>query len=164
MAQTLNSLFPFSTLAIKGATVFPTKVEFEAPLVAGKYVFDESTTPAQKFDCKLMQEQAGVIAGVRISANCTQEDFAANAENLTLQILHGGNETPVNMNAFPFSTFQDGDNFQEIFVPTGFNTLPEEEFKLAVNGSVRQISGMLENVLRLKISFNFIRVPKNFFF
>lgn len=164
MAQTLNSLFPFSTLAIKGATVYPITVEFEAPIIAGKYVFSEATTPAKKFDCKLMQDQAGVIAGVMISANCTPEDFAQNSETLKLQILHGGNNTPANMNPFPFSTFQDGENFQEIMRITSATKLNEEEFKLAVTGNVRQIANMFENVLRLKVSFNFIRVPEKFFF
>lgn len=162
MAQTLNSLFPFSTLAIKGAMVFPVALEFEAPLQAGKYVFSEATTPAQKFG-KLTQNRAGVIAGVMISANCRPEDFAANAEKIELQILHEGNETPANMSPFPFSTFQDGDNFQEVLRLTTATTQNEQWFRLAVNGTVRQLPNMSENVLRLKIAFNYIRVPENFF-
>jgi hypothetical protein len=78
--------------------------------------------------------------------------------------LHGGNNTPANMNPFPFSTFQDGENFQEIMRITSATTLNEEEFKLAVTGNVRQIANMYENILRLKVSFNFIRVPEKFFF
>lgn len=161
MANTLNSLFPFSTLPIKGATVYPVMVEFEAPIIAGKYVFSKQTTPAKDIE-HLNQEQAGIIAGVMISANCTSEDFAANCETLRLQILHGGNETPVNMSAFPFSTFQDGQNFQENFSITGASTNNEDMIKLSVTGTVRQIANMQENVLRLKIAFNFIRAPKKF--
>jgi hypothetical protein len=47
---------------------------------------------------------------------------------------------------------------------TSATTLNEEEFKLAVTGNVRQIANMYENILRLKVSFNFIRVPEKFFF
>ena len=162
MAQTLNSLFPFSTLPQKGVTVYPVAVEFEAPIIGGKYVFSEATTPAVEFG-KLMQKQAGIIAGVMISANCTPDDFAQNSETLKLQILHGGNNTPANMSPFPFSTFQDGENFQESFKITSATVLQEDSFKLAVTGSVRQIANMYENVLRLKIAFNYMRAPLSFF-
>lgn len=161
MALTLNSLFPFSTLPKNGVTIHPTMVEFEAPIIAGKYVFSRSTTPPKSFG-KLMQDQAGLIAGVMISANCTPADFAANCDKLEIRVLHGGNLTPVNMGAFPFSTFQDGDNFQVNFEITGGGTLPEEEIYIEISGTVNQIANMSENVLRLKIAFNYYRAPADF--
>lgn len=160
MANTLNSLFPFSTLNQKGVTVKPCAVIFEAPIINGYYVFDNVQTPAQEFD-KVLQDQCGVIAGVMISANCMPDDFAQNVENfLQIQVLHGGNDTPVNVGKFPFATFQDGGNFQLISEITSATTNNEDIFKLSVSGRVAQINNMSENVLRLKIAFNFFRVPK----
>jgi len=159
MAQTLNSLFPFSLLSSEKVDICPSVVTFEAPIIAGEYVFSEATTPAQDFG-ELPQGQAGVIAGVMISANCTPEDFAANAGELSLQVLHGGNNTPINMDAFPFSTFQDGENFQASWKITAANNDAYDHFKIAVRGRVKQIANMTENVLRLKVAFNFLRMPE----
>lgn len=161
MAATLNSLFPFSTLPQNGVTINPTMVEFEAPVIAGKYVFSSATTPPKSFG-SLMKGQAGLIAGVMISANCTPADFAANCDKLEMRVLHGGNLTPVNMGAFPFSTFQAGDNFQVNFEITGGDKLPEEEIYIEIAGTVSQIANMNENVLRLKIAFNYYRAPAEF--
>lgn len=159
MAQTLNSLFPFSLLRSEKVDICPAVVVFEAPIIAGEYVFSEATTPAKPFG-DLPQGQAGVIAGVMISANCTPEDFAAAAQNINLQVLHGGNNTPINMKAFPFSTFQDGENFQASWKITASNSDAYDTFKIAVRGKVSQIANMSENVLRLKVAFNFLRMPE----
>ena len=97
MANTLHSLFPYSRNRWSDFTVFPCYTEFSAPVVSGKYIFSEQTTPAVEFG-KLLQGQTGIIAGVMISANCSGADFSAAVDKpLKLQILHGGNNTPINM-------------------------------------------------------------------
>lgn len=160
MSQTLNSLFPFSLLRAEKVDICPAVVVFEAPIVAGEYIFSEATTPAKVFG-DLPQGQAGVIAGVMISANCTPEDFAAAAENINMRVLHGGNNTPINMGAFPFSTFQDGENFQAAWKITASNNNAADTFKISVRGRVNQIANMSENILRLKVAFNFLRMPES---
>lgn len=160
MANTLQSLFPFSTISQKNVQVYPCTVEFSAPLVAGHYVFDDVNTPPQVFS-DLSQEQTGVIAGVMISANCSAEKFAAAVdEPLLLQVLNGSNNTPVNLKPFPFSQFSQGENYTLWFNITGSQTLYIDEFYLQLTGKIRQISGMTSNELKIKISFNFWRVDK----
>ncbi len=75
-----------------------------------------------------------------------------------LQILHGGNRTPVNMRPFPFSNFSQADNFQLQWQCSGGTVSQEEEFFLQVTGKVNQLTSMTNNELILKVSFNFIRV------
>lgn len=157
MAATIQSLFPFTTNRGEDFTIYPVVTEFRAPIVAGKYVFSEATTPAQVFG-KLLQGQIGIIAGVMISANCTSENFTRGIDTpLELQILQGGNNTRVNMAPFPFSAFAHGDNFQAQWKITAATINQEDDFKLAVVGSVNQLTGMTENELILRIAFNFIR-------
>lgn len=157
MANTLQNLFPFSTIKPAGALVYPCAVSFAAPIQAGNYVFSDSTTPPQKFG-KLLQQQTGVIAGVMISGNCTPGDFAAAVdEPLKLQVYNGGNRTPVNLAPFLFSQFADGDNYTLWFNITQAVQY-EDDFLLAIEGKVKQISAMTENELKLKIAFNFWRV------
>jgi hypothetical protein len=64
------------------------------------------------------------------------------------------------MKAFPFSTFQDGENFQAAWKITASNNDAYDTFKIAVRGKVSQIANMSENVLRLKVAFNFLRMPE----
>lgn len=157
MAATLQSLFPQIHPNMDGFNVYPCYAEFAAPVKAGKYVFDESTTPAVDFG-KLLQGQTGIIAGVMISANCTPAQFAEGVDApLKLQVIHGGNLTPVNMAPFPFTEFSQGDNFQLQWEITGATMQQEENFKLAVTGDVNQLSGMTNSDLILKVTFNFIR-------
>ena len=159
MANTLQNLFPFSTINPVRAQVYPVNVEFNAPIIGGEYVFDESTTPAKSFGTGLSQKQTGVIAGVMIGANCTPEDFAANVvTNLELQVLNGSNGTPVNLAPFPFSQFAHGDNYALWWNITGAATPYIDDFLLQVSGKVKQIDDMTENELILKIAFNFWRV------
>lgn len=161
MAATLQSLFPFTTNKGNDFNVYPVYTKFSAPLIGGKYVFSEATTPAQVFG-KLLQGQFGIIAGVMISANCSGDDFTANVnESLKLQVLHAGNNTPINMSAYPFSSFAHGDNYQAQWEITSATTQQEEDFKLSVSGEVDQIGGMLSNELELRIAFNFIRTSKD---
>lgn len=161
MAATLQSLFPQLVPDMDGITVFPCYAEFSAPVQAGKYVFNEVTTPSVDFG-KLLQGQVGIIAGVMISANCQPSDFAEAVDKpLELQVIHGGNMTPVNMAPFPFTEFSQGDNFQLQWEITGASMQQEENFKLAVRGEVDQLSGMSNNELKLKVTFNFIRVGVN---
>lgn len=158
MAATLQSLFPQIKPDMEGFTVFPCYAEFSAPVIAGKYVFSELTTPSVDFG-KLLQGQTGIIAGVMISANCTPANFAEGVDKpLKLQVLHGGNMTPVNMSPFPFTEFSQGDNFQLQWVITAATMKQEENFKLAVSGEVNQLSGMTNSELVLRVAFNFIRV------
>jgi len=158
MANTLQNLFPFNLNKSKDFTVYPCYVEFSAPVQNGKYIFNVTTTPPVEFG-KLLQGQTGVIAGVMIGANCSGDDFTAAIDKpLKLQVLHGGNGTPVNMAPFPFTNFAHGDNFQLQWEPTGTDTKQEESFKLAVTGEVEQLQNMTLNELVLKVSFNFIRV------
>lgn len=158
MANTLQNLFPFTENRAEDYVVDPVCVMFAAPVVGGKYVFNDVLTPPQVFG-ELLQKQKGIIAGVMISANCSPADFAAAVENpLKLQILHDGNMTPVNMSPFPFSTFSDGDNFQQQWKATGTNSQQSENFLLQVSGEVNQLQGMSQNELILKVSFNYIRV------
>lgn len=157
MANTLQNLFPQTPNRAEDFTVYPCCVEFSAPVVGGYYVFDEEHTPA-KFFGKLGQPQKGVIAGLMISANCKEEDFTtALEEPLTLQILRGGNNTPVNMAAFPIANFSHGEIFQEQWRTSGQSMLQEEEFKLAIKGRVYQLSSMTQNELKIRVIFNYIR-------
>ena len=159
MANTLQNLFPFSTIAPSNATVYPVSLTFAAPIIAGEYVFDETTTPRQRIQT-LSQNQTGIIAGVMIGANCLPEDFAANVVDvLNLQVINGGNDTPVNLAPFPFSQFSHGDNYSLWWNITGTSEKPyEDEFYLSVSGKVKQSANMSENELKLKISFNYWRV------
>lgn len=158
MANTLHSLFPYSRNRWNDFTVFPCYTEFSAPVVLGKYIFSEQTTPAVEFG-KLLQGQTGIIAGVMISANCSDADFSEAVDKpLKLQILHGGNNTPINMAPFPFTEFSQGDNFTQSWEITGASTKQEENFKLAISGELDQLQNMSLNELVLKVSFNFIRV------
>ena len=158
MAQTLQSLFPYTNNRAEYFNIYPVYLKFSAPIVAGQYVFNETLTPSKVFG-KLLQPQKGIIAGVMISANCTESQFTSAIDDpLYLQILHGGNKTPVNMSAFPFGNFAQGDNFQLQWKCSGGSTSQEEEFLLQVSGKVNQLTGMNSNELDLKIAFNFIRV------
>lgn len=158
MANTLHSLFPYSRNRWNDFTVFPCYTEFSAPVVLGKYIFSEQTTPAVEFG-KLLQGQTGIIAGVMISANCSDADFSAAVDKpLKLQILHGGNNTPINMAPFPFTEFSQGDNFTQSWEITGASMKQEESFKLDITGELDQLQNMTLNELVLKISFNFIRI------
>ena len=65
------------------------------------------------------------------------------------------------MGAFPFSTFQDGENFQAAWKITASNNNAADTFKISVRGRVKQIANMNENVLRLKVAFNFLRMPES---
>ena len=160
MANTLQNLFPFSTIQPNNATVYPVSVTFSAPIIAGQYVFNDTTTPPQVFG-RLPQDQTGVIAGVMIGANCAPEDFAANVgEPLKLQILNGSNKTPVNMSPFPFTQFAHGDNYACWWNITGAAKAYEDNFLLQVSGAVKQIANMTDNELKLKISFNYWRIAK----
>lgn len=160
MAATIHSLFPQVMPDIEAFTVFPCYAEFSAPVVSGKYVFSEMTTPSVDFG-KLLQGQIGVIAGVMISANCQPADFAQAVDKpLKLQVIHGGNLTPVNMAAFPFTEFSQGDNFQLMWKITGSTVQQEEAFKLSVTGEVDQLSNMTNSELKIKVTFNFIRVSE----
>lgn len=160
MANTLEKLFPFSTLKTNAATICPVYKEFSAPIIAGQYVFSESTTPAVEIGT-LSQGQKGVIAGIQISANCSADDFAAGVESpLLLQVLHGGNRTPINYRPFPFSQFSHGDIFTLAWEITAADTNQEDEFILSVEGKVNQIGNMTSNELVLKVLFNFIRLDE----
>lgn len=158
MANTIQSLFPYTNNTAEDFNVYPVFIKFSAPIVNGEYVFNEKLTPPQVFG-KLLQPQKGIIAGVMISANCTESQFtSAIDDTLYLQILHGGNKTPVNMAPFPFCNFSQGDNFQLQWKCSGGTVNQEEKFLLQVTGKVNQLTGMTSNELDLKIAFNFIRV------
>lgn len=163
MANTIQSLFPYTQNRSKHFNVYPCFATFAAPVIAGKYVFNETTTPPVVFG-KLLQQQRGIIAGVMISANCQPADFAAAVDSpLLLQVIHGGNRTPVNMRPFPFCEFSQGDNYQEDFICSTTTMQKEENFLLGIKGEVNQLTGMNNNELILKVSFNFIRADKNEF-
>jgi hypothetical protein len=158
MAATIQNLFPFTYCRAEDFIVYPCALKFYAPVIAGKYVFNGTTTPAQRFG-KLLQKQKGIIAGVMVSANCSERDFtAAIDEPLKLQILHDGNGTPVNMSPFPFSNFSQSENFQLQWEASGTTRTQEEFFKLGISGSVDQLQNMTSNELQLNVVFNFIRV------
>ena len=158
MANTINKLFPFSTLDPSKVKVCPKYLEFSAPVVDGKYVFSKATTPAQELG-ELPQEQTGVIAGVQISANCNADDFAAAVDApLLLQVYHGGNNTPVNIDPFPFSQFSHGDNYLLNWKVTATDTENKDAYYIAVEGEVAQIGNMTENELILRVQFNFLRI------
>lgn len=158
MAQTIQNLFPKTDNRAEDFTVYPCCLKFSAPIIAGKYVFSRQTTPPQEFG-KLLQGQKGVIAGLMISANTTEENFTSAVNDfLLLQILHDGNKTPVNMAPFPFANFAQVGNFQEQWEPNGATVRQEEYFSLDITGTVDQLTGMSLNELELKVVFNFIRV------
>lgn len=161
MAATIQSLFPFTTNKYNDFAVYPCVTEFRAPIQAGQYVFNETTTPPKEFG-KLLQSETGIIAGVMISANCAPDDFAqAVTSPLLLQIIHDGNKTPVNKSPFPFSAFAHGDNFQVQWEITAATIDQEDAFLLAVNGAVDQLPGMTQNELILRVAFNYIRANKD---
>lgn len=159
MANTLQSLFPFSTISPDRAHIYPVTVKYSAPIIGGEYVFNDTTTPPQIFG-QLPQEQTGVIAGVMIGANCSPSDFAKNVvDALELQILNGSNKTRVNMSPFPFSEFSHGDNYSLWWNITGAGSEPyTDDFLLKISGKVKQISDMTENELKIIISFNYWRI------
>lgn len=158
MASTIQNLFPLTKAKAEDYIVYPCALEFSAPIINGKYVFSEATTPSQKFG-KLLQKQTGIIAGIMIAANCKEEDFTAAIESpLLLRVVHDGNKTPVNLAPFPFANFSQTENFQLEWEPSGASNKQEEFFRLAINGEVEQLTGMTNNKLSLKIVFNFIRV------
>lgn len=164
MANTLQSLFPFSTVPPDTTQVTPCSVEFSAPIIAGHYEFNDQKTPPQRFET-LMQGKIGVIAGVMIGANCSPDDFAQNVEApLKLQVFNGTNKTPVSLSPFMFSQFAHGDNYCTWWKITGSSGARYDgDCFLSVSGRVKQIPGMTSNELVLKISFNFWRVDKDFF-
>ena len=142
-SATIQSLFPYTQNRAEDFTVVPCYCEFSAPLVAGKYVFDYTLTPPVEFE-KLLQGQKGIIAGVMISANCTDAEFAA----------------AVDSKPFPFTQFSQGGQFQLQWEITAASMLQEEFSKLAITGQVDQIPGMGVNELTIRISFNYYRVGK----
>lgn len=155
---TIQNLFPLTKNRAEDFTVYPCYLKFSAPVVNGKYVFSETTTPAKKFG-KLLQKQTGIIAGIMLSANCSEQDFTASLDNpLMLQILHDGNKTPVNLAPFPFANFSQTENFQLQWIASGASIKQEEFFRLAISGEVDQLPNMTSNELELKVIFNFIRV------
>lgn len=158
MANTLQSLFPFSTISPERAHVYPVTVKYSAPIIGGEYVFNDTTTPPQVFG-QLPQNQTGVIAGVMIGANCAPADFAQNVVDvLKLQILNGSNKTPVNMSPFPFSEFSHGDNYSLWWNITGSSQVYTDDFLLQISGKVKQIANMTDNELKINISFNYWRI------
>lgn len=157
-SATIQSLFPMTQNRAEDFTVVPCYCEFSAPIQAGKYVFNHDLTPPVEFS-KLLQGQKGIIAGVMISANCTDAEFAAAVDTpLLLQVLHSENETPINLKPFPFTQFSQGGEFQLQWKITGASMLQEEPVKLAIEGTVNQIGGLMSNELLLKIGFNYFRV------
>ena len=135
-------------------------MEFRAPIVNGQYVFENM---AYEFG-KLLQGQTGVIAGVSISANCTDAEFTtAIEEPLMLRVVHGENKTTVNAAPFPFTAFEQVENFQLDWDITGATMKQEEPFYLDVTGKVNQITGMTQNELVLRVSFNYMRVASKYF-
>lgn len=155
MANTKFSLFPFSGIILEKVLIYPCSLEFSGALENGKYVFSGNE---KKFD-RLSMGQTGVIAGVMVSGNCTPADFAAAVdEPLQLQVYHGRNRTPINLSPFYFSQFSDGDNFTLDWKITGTTETHADIFYLGVEGKVNQIDAMTEDELKIKISFNFMRV------
>lgn len=160
MAATIQSLFPRSLIDPHKATIYPRLASFEAPVIAGEFVFNETTTPPVNFG-KVLQGEKGVIAGLMLSANCSEADFTTNViEPLKLQVIHGGNLTPVNLAGFPFANFSQAENFELQWEDTGVTVDQEEDFFLSVNGRVNQIPGITSNKLKLDIVFNFIRLAE----
>lgn len=160
MAATIQSLFPYTQINPDLVNVYPCLASFEAPVIAGEFVFNETTTPPVNFG-KLLQGQKGVIAGLMLSANCSDSEFTKNVlEPLKLQVIHGGNLTPVNMAGFPFSNFSQAENFELQWISTGVTIDQEENFLLSVNGKVNQIPGIASNKLKLDVVFNFIRIAE----
>lgn len=158
MAQTIQSLFPFTNNRAENFVVYPCSVKFSAPVRAGKYLFSRTTTPPAVFG-KLLQGQVGIIAGITLSANTSEEAFSSAVNDcLFLQILHDGNKTPVNMSPFPFSNFSQTGIFQEQWTATGATIDQEENFSLEITGEVDQLPDMTLNELELKVVFNYIRV------
>ena len=163
MAATLQNLFPFTKNKAEDFTVYPCFIKFSAPIIGGKYVFNETTTPAQRFE-KLLQKQTGIISGIMLSANCEEKDFTKAIDRpLLLQILHDGNKTPVNLSPFPFVNFSQTENFQLQWTASGATIKQEEYFKLSITGEVKQLQNMTSNKLDLYVVFNFIRVGSDKF-
>lgn len=164
MANTLQSLFPFSTIPHDTTDIEPCAVEFSAPIVAGHYEFNETTTPSKRFG-DLIQGKTGIIAGIMIGANCSPDDFAQNVEEpLQLQVIRATNRTTVSLSPFKFSQFAHGDNYSAWWKITGSTSRRYgEDFLLSVVGRVKQIPGMTDNELKLKICFNYLRVENKYF-
>lgn len=160
MAATLQSLFPLTSNRGNDFSVCPCYCEFSAPIVSGKYIFNKNTTPPVEFG-KLLQGEKGIIAGVMITANCTDDQFTSALEPgkpLKLQLLHGSNNSPISMSPFPFTAFSHGDNFSAQWEIVGSTMLQEDPCLLSVVGEVNQITGMTSNELLLRISFIYYRV------
>lgn len=157
-SSTIQSLFPYKGIRGDDFTITPCYCEFSAPVVGGKYVFNHDLTPPVEFS-KLLQGQKGIIAGVMISANCTDAEFAAAVDSpLLLQVLHGENNTPITMGPYPFTQFSQGGEYQAQWQITAASMLQEENVKLSLTGAVNQIGGLGLNELVIRISFNYYRV------
>lgn len=165
MANTIQSLFPIHrkyTYAGRSFQVYPCAVEFSAPLYDGKYRFDGQTegNKAKSFG-QLLQAQTGVIAGIFLSSNSSSAEFTnALDKPLELQILHGGNKTPVNESPFVFSDFAQGSNFSLQWETSGTTTNQQENFLLQIRGSVNQIFSLTDDELKISVVFNFLRTQE----
>lgn len=158
MANTIQNLFPFTNNTASDFVIYPTYCEFRGTIDNGKYKFGLPYTAPINFG-KLLQGQTGIIAGVSVTANCSDSEFTAAVDKpLMLRVIHGGNKTPVNAAPFPFCNFSQADIFQLQWQITAADMLQEEDFLLDVSGEVNNITSLLNNELILKVVFNYIKV------
>lgn len=158
MANTIQNLFPFTNNNADDFVIYPCYCEFAGSIENGKYKFGPTYTSMVNFG-KLLQGQKGIIAGVSVTANCSEAEFTSAVDKpLLLRIIHGGNRTPVNPAPFPFANFSQADIFQLQWEITSASMLQEEDFYLDVSGEVNNITSLLNNQLILRVVFNYIKV------
>jgi hypothetical protein len=141
MAQTVRALFP--NIPPQAITVLPTKASFTAPLVAGKFSFDQTVSIGL-----LNDKTTAIIAGVEFSANIDQLDFNDALDSsvqggfFRLDLLAGGNGHQVNLQPFLFSAFGQGGGFMTEYAATAATDQQEEMF-LRLRGSILQTPRIL---------------------
>lgn len=141
MAQTVRALFP--NIPPQAITVLPTKASFTAPLVAGKFAFDQTVSIGL-----LNDNTTAIIAGVEFSANIDQLDFNDALDSsvqggfFRLDLLAGGNGHQVNLQPFLFSAFGQGGGFMTEYAATAATDQQEEMF-LRLRGSILQTPRIL---------------------
>ena len=134
-------LFPNVPNVEKKVQVYPLKGSFVAPLIGGKFTFEEAV---QRVDLKeIFQGRKGMIAGVSFVSNIDQLIFSnaidpsRNDGFFKMNVIASGNNHPVNLSPFYFASFAQADQFTSLFVPTATKK-GSEMFVLSIDGALIQ--------------------------
>lgn len=116
--------------------VFPVSLKFTAPLIAGKFVFNEQKTAFFSNSNELV-----VLDGVSLSASGGIDELTfskALKDFFSLNIIREGNGHPVTLAPFKFAAFNQAALFTANFTATATNG-NEENFSFELKGELEQI-------------------------